>query len=72
VTTTRYALLKDTNVTDIEPYLYNNFHGLHVNGTDVLIYGTDWAGFTLDAVLERLATGMHFGREVWLTDSKEA
>jgi hypothetical protein len=57
----------------IARYLYANYRIAGVvsaryfgalEGDLVLIEGHDRAGFTLDAILDRLASGLHFGREL--------
>jgi hypothetical protein len=48
----------------VDKYLYGNFR---VTGADrewVYIEGIDDHGFTLDAIIDRLASGMYYAREV--------
>lgn len=66
VSVNRYHDL-DKEVQVIARYLPENYHVVHVDtgNREVWIEGTDVAGWTLDGyVLPRLASGMHFGREV--------
>src|SRR4051812_35166045 len=63
----RYALIaasEDSTKEKVESYLYGNYRLISTGVVDHLIVGQDDAGFTLDAILDRLASGLHWGREV--------
>ena len=63
--TRRYAMLKNDPPQFVAPYLYGNFKvetATPDGGT--IISGVDHAGFTMDAVLERLASGLRIGSEL--------
>jgi len=58
--TTRRAVVKSNDLRAIEAYLPSNYKVV-----EVVIEGEDSAGWTLDGyVLPRLASGLHFGKEV--------
>lgn len=51
-------------VRAVEAYLSSNFHVSVDDAHRIVIGGRDVAGWTLDAQIERLASGLRFFREV--------
>ena len=66
MTRTRTAIVPRVAPEKIAPYLYSNYHALpSVRGNGgTIIHGRDFAGFTLDAIMDRLASGLYFAHEV--------
>lgn len=52
------------NAETVKPYLYSNYQVADERDGKTLIHGADIAGFTLDAILDRMASGLIFGKEV--------
>jgi hypothetical protein len=52
-------------LSTIQAYLPGNYEAVAQNDGSILVYGQDNAGWTLDGyVIPRLASGLHFAREV--------
>ena len=47
----------------VAKYLYSNYAVTESTESDVTISGTDVAGFTLESIIDRLASGLIFARE---------
>lgn len=54
---------KRSTLAQVEAYLYRGFTATEEDGV-VIIRGTDWAGFTMDALRDRLLSGLHATEEV--------
>lgn len=64
----RYAIVTNDLQDSVAAYLPNNYSCVQVN-EDVLIFGNDEAGWTLDDyVIPRLASGLHWAREYVLNE----
>jgi hypothetical protein len=61
----RRAWLRGNNLATIERYMPSNYTAVQHTADIILIEGEDVAGWTLDGyVIPRLASGMHYAREV--------
>lgn len=68
----RTAVLSTTGSTDaaeklriVQRFIYANYTArLSEDGSQIVVEGVDHAGFTLDAIIDRLWSGNYFAREV--------
>jgi hypothetical protein len=64
----RTAVIERKNETPtrdtVARYLYSNYSILAVLPDRIFITGTDSAGFTLDAIRDRLGSGLIFAKEI--------
>jgi len=73
----RYARIRQAEPERVEAYLPSAYSVLCTHEGDVIIRGTDNAGWTLDDyVLPRLASGLMFGDEIthdeaWASNASE-
>lgn len=56
--------MSDQQIEGIEAYLWRGWMAVRDDEGRIWITGRDWAGFTGDALRERLASGLHFIEEV--------
>jgi len=63
---TRTAIIETPrdSLKTVQAYLYNGFTAHQADNGKIYIIGEDWHGFTLDAVIARLASGMIYAREI--------
>jgi hypothetical protein len=57
---------------EVQRYLYNNFKARYaiVNGDrHIVIEGDDWAGFTIQAIIDRLQSGLIWAGETTAEDT---
>ncbi len=67
--TDRRQAIVTAPVGNVEPYLYGNWRVkaqiVWADGTEsTLLDGVDVAGFTLESQLDRLASGLYWGKEI--------
>lgn len=62
---TRAALIEEPrdSLKTVQAYLYNGFTAREMPNGSIRIEGEDWHGFTLDAIIARLASGMIYATE---------
>lgn len=48
----------ERNLKQVEAYLYANYTAFQASSGAIVIVGTDSAGFTLEAIRDRLASGL--------------
>jgi hypothetical protein len=68
-TTARFAHVKsNTSLATVEAYLYGNYKAVQLGDGSIFIIGQDRAGFTLNAIIERLASGLNTAVEISAED----